>query len=279
MSDIEWLGVDVGWVYPAVDSDGVMYEWPDQRARTSRAIHVPAGPVTIRQPNGSVIVQDALEPAALDVVATEARHRRRVETIAASIVASAQRTGRGIALEDWTGFQQRKKAWVRVYAAIANRADVRRCPVVQVNRAYTSITCPECDRKTRANRHDRNTFACVDCGLVGQADHIAAINIARKAAGTFNLHDGRCSNPACSDVAWRASLCIWCYRFKYRKGRLPLAADFLERDKKPSERAYRDNMRRRSLEERRERRDQTTRERMQESYRTHDAWGNPGQGA
>jgi predicted RNA-binding Zn-ribbon protein involved in translation (DUF1610 family) len=178
-------------------------------------------------------------------------------------------------LEDWTGFQKRKAAWVRVYKAIASRAEQQRVPVTQVPRAYTSITCPECDFKSRENRHDRNTFACIQCGFVGQSDHVAAINIARRAAGEFRMQTGGCGVLGCDAPVWRKGLCIWCYRFQYRRGRLPLPADFEERDKKPNERAYREAMRRRSLDEARDRRDAATRRRMQESYRTHDAWGNP----
>ena len=270
----QWLGVDVGWVYPAVDSDGVTYRWPGP-PRQREQLLIPAGPVTIRQPDGTVIVRDAHDPEYLKSQAAEIRVRRRVETVAGSVVATAEGSGRGIALEDWTGFAKRKAAWIRVYQAIANRADYRRVPITQVNRAYTSITCPRCDYRSRANRRDRNTFACVQCGFVGQADHVAALNIARRAQGTFAMQTGECSVEGCDSPVWRKGLCIWCYRFQYRRGRLPTKADFEERDDQPSQKAYREAMRRRFLDERRESREQATEERKRESYRTHDAWGNP----
>ena len=59
----------------------------------------------------------------------------------------------------------------------ARRAGV---PVVAVDPRHTSQTCPACGLVERGNRHDRNAFVCLGCGLAGPADHIAAVNIARR---------------------------------------------------------------------------------------------------
>jgi len=54
-------------------------------------------------------------------------------------------------------------------------------PVIYVNPAYTSRTCPDCGNRDKANRPCGSaTFTCVACGHAARADKVAAINIARK---------------------------------------------------------------------------------------------------
>lgn len=42
---------------------------------------------------------------------------------------------------------------------------------------HTSQTCPHCWHVGKDNRKSQSLFLCVACGLTGNADHIAAINI------------------------------------------------------------------------------------------------------
>lgn len=267
-----WLGVDVGWVFPAADSDGNIYEWT--RRQQPREPLTAAGPVTIRRLDGTTFIRPAYDPSEAAIL--EARDGEfAVRGLASSVVAHAERTDQGVALEDWSKFQQRKKAWMRVYTAIASRAETRNVPVVQVNRAYTSITCPKCDHKSRANRATRSKFTCVLCGFTGHADVVAAMNIARRAEGTFRIATGSCVNEHCHGPAWKDGACIVCYRFRWRTGRLPTVADLKERAEAPSSHAYRQRMREQAFTERQERRDAETRARLFESWRTHDALGRP----
>ncbi|RIH85131.1 transposase, IS605 OrfB family [Calidithermus terrae] len=114
-------------------------------------------------------------------------------TIAKRIVEKAQRTNRAVALEDLRGIRQRVRArrpqrstlhsWAfhdlgQKLGYKARRAGV---PLVFVDPKNTSRECPACGHTGRANRPDQSTFACVVCGFAGLADHVAAVNIGRRA--------------------------------------------------------------------------------------------------
>jgi predicted RNA-binding Zn-ribbon protein involved in translation (DUF1610 family) len=271
--DNGWLGIDVGWVFPAADSDGRVYRWSGSR---DKLIVPQAGPVTIRKLNGAVFTREAYSPrGAAEVWARSTHDVPVVAHLAKQIVATAERSKRGLALENWGGFSRRKPAWVRVWAAIRDRATDRHVPITTVNRAYTSITCPRCGVKSRANRISRDRFECQTCGLAGQADVIAAINIAAKAANRFQLTLPECEAEGCDGFVWKAGACSRCYHFRYRVGRLPSAAEIQARKEAPDLRQYRTEMRKKALLEREERSNAAIQERLAESYRTHDAWGNP----
>jgi putative transposase len=62
-------------------------------------------------------------------------------------------------------------------------------PVVFVDPRRTSRTCPRCGHSSRSNRTDQSNFRCVVCNYRGNADAVAAINIARR--GFEALADGR----------------------------------------------------------------------------------------
>jgi IS605 OrfB family transposase len=113
--------------------------------------------------------------------------------ISKQIVAKAKGTKRAIALEDLSGIRQRVTVRRRQRATLhswafyqlrqfveykSKRAGI---PVVLVNPRNTSRTCPECECVDKANRKTQSEFSCVACGFAGFADHIAAINIGRRA--------------------------------------------------------------------------------------------------
>ena len=54
-------------------------------------------------------------------------------------------------------------------------------PVGIVDPKNTSRACPVCLTIDRRNRTSRDSFQCVACGFEGEADHVAALNIARAA--------------------------------------------------------------------------------------------------
>ena len=58
----------------------------------------------------------------------------------------------------------------------ANRLGIK---VRYVNSAYTSQTCSRCGNIDKENRQTQETFVCTKCGFKLNADHNAAINIAR----------------------------------------------------------------------------------------------------
>lgn len=271
MKPASWLGLDVGWVFPIADSDGNVYQWTRQ-TRPSEWI-AKAGPVTITKPDGRVTVRP---PYSLAEAAQHlARAEGKVHVLALHVVCRARDTDRGLAVENWEDFKRRKAAWIRVWKAVISAAEERDIPIMQVDRAYTSLTCPKCGHKARGNRISRDRFRCELCVYSGHADVIAAMNIAAKAAGTFEVASRTCSNPACDRVQWSAQLCVRCYHFRRRHGRLPSQADLKLREQSRDERDYRARRQKRVLEERRRMQNAALEERMAESYRTHDAWGNP----
>ncbi|OLT34025.1 transposase [Actinomadura sp. CNU-125] len=125
----------------------------------------------------------------------EARHAAHINhKIAKTVVAVAQRTERGIALEELGGIRERVtvprdqrarlSSWPfhRLGAFIAYKAKRAGVPFIEVDPAHTSQRCPRCGHTGRANRRTRDHFSCRRCGLAGPADHVAAVNIAERAA-------------------------------------------------------------------------------------------------
>jgi len=58
-------------------------------------------------------------------------------------------------------------------------------PVVFADPRGTSRTCPKCGHSTRANRPNQSRFRCVACNYQGNADAVAAINIAALGPGVL----------------------------------------------------------------------------------------------
>ncbi|WP_047868164.1 RNA-guided endonuclease TnpB family protein [Nocardiopsis sp. RV163] len=129
----------------------------------------------------------------------EARHARNTNhQISKRIVAEAERTGRGISLEDLTGIRirvrQRRPQRVTLHswsfhqlgAFIAYKARRAGVPVVFVDPAYTSQTCAECGHVDHRNRVDQAIFICRGCGVVAHADRNASANIAARGRVVWN---------------------------------------------------------------------------------------------
>jgi putative transposase len=114
--------------------------------------------------------------------------------ISKRIVAKAQGTKRGIVLENLGGIRDRVTVSRRQRATLHSwsfddlqqkiRYKARRAgiPVVYVDPRNTSRTCPGCGCIDPHNRPSQSRFCCVACGCSGLADHIAAVNISRRAA-------------------------------------------------------------------------------------------------
>ncbi|MDT0544748.1 RNA-guided endonuclease InsQ/TnpB family protein [Streptomyces lonegramiae] len=125
----------------------------------------------------------------------EARHATHINhKIAKTVVAVAQRTGRGLALEQLQGIRDRVtvprdqrarlSSWPfhQLGSFIAYKARRAGVPFIEVDPAYTSQRCPRCGHTEKANRPTRDHFSCRRCGLAGPADHVAGANIAQRGA-------------------------------------------------------------------------------------------------
>ncbi|MDO0914828.1 transposase [Streptomyces sp. DT2A-34] len=124
----------------------------------------------------------------------EARRAKDINhKIAKHVVAEAERTGRGIALENLTGIRERVRlrkpqrathsswSFAQLGQFIAYKARRAGVPLVYVDPAYTSRTCAECGHIDKANRVSQAWFACRSCGVVAHADRNGSRNIRARA--------------------------------------------------------------------------------------------------
>ncbi|HMB46017.1 MAG TPA: transposase, partial [Candidatus Methanoperedens sp.] len=180
------LGIDLGIVYLATDNDGKTFSGKQiDKVREKNAI------LRINlQTAGTISAKRHLKRFSN----REARFHRDINhIISRKIVAKAKGTKQAIALEDLKGIRksvtvrrtQRSRlhswAFYQLISFIDYKAALVGIPVFLVNPGGTSHICPECKHNERANRPNRDTFRCVQCGFSGNADHIAAINIAARA--------------------------------------------------------------------------------------------------
>ena len=139
--------------------------------------------------------------------------------ISKRIVAEAERTGRGIAVEKLTGIRDRVRlrkpqrvtlhswAFAQLGSFLAYKASQAGVAFVEVDPAYTSQACSACGWVDKHNRRTQAVFECGRCHFVGHADHNAAINIASRgvkrwgevmrphAAPTLTASQGGSSKP------------------------------------------------------------------------------------
>ena len=179
------LGVDLGIVNLAVDSDGIAYKGKDVDRTMRRMDRIKAK----LQACGSKSAKRHLKRLS----GHEARYRRNVNhAISKSLVATAKDTGRAIVLENLEGIRaqttvckaqrRRHNSWSfhQLRQFVEYKAKLAGVPVVYVNPRGTSHMCPRCGLQARKSRLTRDRFRCVACGLAGPADYIAALNIAAR---------------------------------------------------------------------------------------------------
>jgi putative transposase len=182
-----WLGVDLGIVNIAADSDGNTY-----CGKALRAVRYRNRQLRARlQSKGTKSAKRLLVKRRR----RESRFARDVNhCISKTLVSEARDTGRGIKLEDLSGINGRttvrkaqradRLSWsfCQLRAFIAYKAALAGVPVVLVEPRNTSRRCPGCGHIDKRNRPDQATFRCLSCGLAGPADTFAARNISGWAA-------------------------------------------------------------------------------------------------
>ncbi|MFL1442408.1 RNA-guided endonuclease InsQ/TnpB family protein, partial [Nocardiopsis protaetiae] len=114
------------------------------------------------------------------------------------IVAEAERTGRGISLEDLTGIRARVRqrkpqratlhswAFAQLGTFISYKAKRAGVPVVFVEAAYSSRECADCHYTHHRNRISQARFVCRSCGVVAHADRNASRVLARRGQEAWN---------------------------------------------------------------------------------------------
>ncbi|MEU9070088.1 transposase [Streptomyces sp. NPDC048109] len=202
---VDFLGIDLGIVNIATTSDG----------------EIMAGRGLNRLRTRERALRSKLQKKNTSSAKRRLRKRRRKEArrakdinhkIAKCVVAEAERTGRGIALEKLTGIRERVRlrkpqrathsswAFAQLGQFIAYKARRAGVPVVHVDPAYTSRTCAECGYIDKANRVSQARFACRSCGFVDHADRNSSRNIRAKAwqlwrRGAQSTAPDPCSGP------------------------------------------------------------------------------------
>jgi len=183
----DWLGVDLGVVNIATDSDGEVY----------------SGGKLLGLRHRYQRIRQRLQKKGTRSAKRLLAKRRRKETrfardtnhvISKRLVRKAEGTGRGIALEDLKGICDRVNgsrshrrtlhSWgfAQLQSFIAYKARMAGVPVVYVDPRNSSRTCPSCGCVDKRNRRSQSEFLCVACGLGGLADHFAAVEIGRRGA-------------------------------------------------------------------------------------------------
>lgn len=182
-----WLGVDLGVVNLATDSDGTAHSGKAVRGVRRRNNLLRAKLQRIGTKSAKRLLKKRRRK--------EARYARDVNhCISKTLVRTAKDTGRGIKLEDLSGIRERmtvKKAqrsdlhsWAfhQLRQFVCYKAAIAGVVVALVDPRNTSRECHECGHVDKRNRRTRDEFRCLRCGHAGPADHNAARNIARRAA-------------------------------------------------------------------------------------------------
>jgi len=186
----EFLGIDLGIVNPATDSDGnhygtgiVMSVRKRRRKQRKRL-----------QSKGTKAAKRRLKKLSGKEkrFATHTNH-----VISKRIVELAQRTGRGIALEELKGIRNRVRlrkpqrtdlhSWSfhQLGEYIKYKARRLGVPVVFIDPRNTSRECPECGHISKTNRKSQAVFVCQSCGFAANADIVGATNISTRGLGDY----------------------------------------------------------------------------------------------
>ncbi|WP_328980901.1 transposase [Streptomyces canus] len=183
---VDFLGIDLGIVNIATTSDGEILAGRELNRIRARERGLRAKLQGKNTPSAKRRLKKRRRK--------EARRAKDINhKIAKHVVAEAERTGRGIALEDLTGIRERVRlrkpqravhsswSFAQLGQFIAYKARRVGVPVVYVDPAYTSRTCAECGHIDRANRVSQAWFACWSCGFVDHADRNGSRNIQARA--------------------------------------------------------------------------------------------------
>lgn len=181
------LGVDLGVTNLAVDSDGQIHS--ASHIHTVRHRH--------RRLRAKLQAQGT-RSAKRKLKRLSGKERRFAKDtnhcISKKLVAKAKGTNRAIALEDLEGIRSRGTvrraqratlhswAFYQLRSFVTYKAKRVGVPVFLVDPRNTSRTCPAWGHVDKANRSSQSKFSGGVCGFAGLADHIAAINMGRRAA-------------------------------------------------------------------------------------------------
>jgi putative transposase len=181
-----FLGIDLGIKNIAADSDGNLYAGGKLRYRRKRHRR-------LRRRLQRLGTRGARR-LLLKRRRKERRHATHVNhCISKKIVAAAEGTGRGVAVEDLTGIRDRTTvcrasraehsgwAFHQLREFLEYKCADAGVAFVAVDPRNTSRTCPACGCVDTRNRPSQAEFRCIHCALSGHADLFAALEVARRA--------------------------------------------------------------------------------------------------
>jgi len=182
----DFLGVDLGVVNIATDSDGEVHSGAQVNGLRHRHRRLRRKLQRKRTKPAWRLLKKRRRK--------EQRFARDVNhQISKHLVAKAQDSGRGLALEDLEGIRDRipvrrrqratlhSWSFFQLASFVEYKARIAGVSFAKVDPRNTSRTCPACGLVDKRNRPSQATFSCRRCGLAGLADHIAAVNIANVA--------------------------------------------------------------------------------------------------
>ncbi len=210
----EFLGVDLGIINIATDSDGESHSGEGVE-RTRRKHHRNRRGL---QRNGTKGAKKRLKKLA----GREARFRKHQNhCISKRLVSKAKGTDRGIVLEDLKHIRgritvrakdrSRQSGWSfhQLRAFVEYKAALAGVPVIVVDPRNTSMTCSACGHCEKANRKSQAGFVCLKCGFSANADWNAARNIralaASKAATELAIAEAKTGNRTAAEISRKAT--------------------------------------------------------------------------
>jgi len=199
------LGVDLGIINLAVDSDGKFYSGKEIDKLREKIDTLKS----VLQSCGTKSAKRHLKK----LKGKESRFRRSVNhVVSKQLVTKAKDTHRQIALEDLKGVgdstvrksqRRRHKSWAffQLRQFITYKAKIAGVLVELVNPEYTSQTCPGCQHVSKSNRKSQSSFVCQACGFASNADLVGAINIASRATVNLPIVSTILTSPSVRDKA------------------------------------------------------------------------------
>jgi IS605 OrfB family transposase len=180
------LGVDLGLVNLATDSDGEQYSGAPLRAiRERRFQH--------RQWLQKTNTRRA-RWRLRQLAGKEARFQRQINhEISKRLIQKAKQQRKALALEDLKGIRERvtvrrserrqRASWAfqQLRSFVSYKAQREGVRVILIDPRNTSRTCSACGQCEKDNRKTQDRFLCVACGFGANADVNAAVNISRAA--------------------------------------------------------------------------------------------------
>jgi IS605 OrfB family transposase len=181
----DFLGIDLGIVNLATDSDGAVYSG----AGVERTRRILAHRRRNLQRKGTKAAKRKLR----QLSGKQARFQRNTNHgISKRIVQTAKDTGRGLALEQLTGIRSRVTvkrpqrarhanwAFFQLKSFLVYKAIQAGIRVQTGDPRNTSRTCQICGYCAKANRKSQSQFVCGQCGFAALADANAAVNIRQR---------------------------------------------------------------------------------------------------